>query len=163
MVARSAGLLLYRITTAGVVEVLLAHPGGPFWLRKDEGAWSVPKGEYDPEADALATAFREFREETGHDAPASEVIPLGEVRQPSGKVVTAWAVRGELDVTQATSNTFEMEWPHGSGTMREFPEVDRLEWVSVERARTKLLKGQVPFLERLTESIDSRKRDPTAR
>jgi predicted NUDIX family NTP pyrophosphohydrolase len=161
MVARSAGLLLYRITTAGVVEVLLAHPGGPFWLRKDEGAWSVPKGEYDPEADALATAFREFREETGHDAPASEVIPLGEVRQPSGKVVTAWAVRGELDVTQATSNTFEMEWPHGSGTMREFPEVDRLEWVSVEVARTKLLKGQVPFLDRLTEGIVSRKRDPS--
>ena len=163
MVARSAGLLLYRITTAGVVEVLLAHPGGPFWLRKDEGAWSVPKGEYDPEADALATAFREFREETGHDAPAGETIPLGEVRQPSGKTVTAWALRGELDVTDATSNTFEMEWPRGSGTMREFPEVDRLEWMSLEVARTKLLKGQVPFLERLTESIDSRKRDPTAR
>ena len=161
--ARSAGLLLYRITTAGVVEVLLAHPGGPFWLRKDEGAWSVPKGEYDPEADALATAFREFREETGHDAPAGKQIPLGEVRQPSGKMVTAWALRGELDVTDATSNTFEMEWPRGSGTLREFPEVDRLEWMTVEVARTKLLKGQVPFLERLTESIDSRKRDPTAR
>jgi predicted NUDIX family NTP pyrophosphohydrolase len=154
---------LYRITTAGVVEVLLAHPGGPFWSRKDEGAWSVPKGEYDPDADPLATAFREFREETGHDAPAGKQIPLGEVRQPSGKMVTAWALRGELDVTQATSNTFEMEWPLGSGTMHEFPEVDRLEWMSVEVARTKLLKGQVPFLDRLTESIGSRKRDPSGR
>jgi predicted NUDIX family NTP pyrophosphohydrolase len=155
MVARSAGLLLYRITAAGVVQVLLAHPGGPFWSRKDEGAWSVPKGEYDLDTDALATAFREFREETGHDAPAGEPIPLGEVRQPSGKRVTAWALKGELDVTTASSNTFEMEWPRGSGTMREFPEVDRLEWVPVEAARTKLLKGQVPFLERLTESIES--------
>jgi predicted NUDIX family NTP pyrophosphohydrolase len=163
MVSRSAGLLLYRITTAGVVEVLLAHPGGPFWSRKEEGAWSVPKGEYDPDADALATAYREFREETGHDAPAGEPIALGEARQPSGKRVTAWAILGDLDVTQASSNTFEMEWPRGSGTMREFPEVDRLEWMSVERARTKLLKGQVPFLDRLTESIDSAMRDPRTR
>jgi predicted NUDIX family NTP pyrophosphohydrolase len=155
VVVRSAGLLLYRITPEGVVEVLLAHPGGPFWSRKEEGAWSVPKGEYDPDADALATAYREFREETGHDAPDGEPIFLGEVRQPSGKRVTAWALRGELDVTQASSNTFEMEWPRGSGTLREFPEVDRLEWVSVERARTKLLKGQVPFLDRLTQSIGS--------
>jgi predicted NUDIX family NTP pyrophosphohydrolase len=163
MVARSAGLLLYRITTAGVVEVLLAHPGGPFWSRKEEGAWSVPKGECDPDADALATAYREFLEETGHDAPVGEPVPLGEVRQPSGKRVTAWALQGDLDVTQASSNTFEMEWPRGSGTMREFPEVDRLEWVSVERARSKLLKGQVPFLDRLTQSIDSGKRDPRSR
>jgi predicted NUDIX family NTP pyrophosphohydrolase len=163
MVVRSAGLLLYRITAAAVVEVLLAHPGGPFWARKEEGAWSVPKGEYDPDADALTTAYREFREETGHDAPAGEPIPLGELRQPSGKRVTAWALQGELDPAQATSNTFEMEWPRGSGIMREFPEVDRLEWVSVERARTKLLKGQVPFLDRLTESIDSGKRDPGGR
>ena len=159
MVARSAGLLLYRITAAGVVEVLLAHPGGPFWSRKDAGAWSVPKGEYDWDVNALATAFREFREETGHDAPAGEPIPLGEVRQPGGKKVAAWALRGELDVTRAYSNTFEMEWPRGSGTIREFPEVDRLEWVSVEGARTKLLKGQVPFLDRLMESINSEKRD----
>jgi predicted NUDIX family NTP pyrophosphohydrolase len=163
VVARSAGLLLYRITTAGVVEVLLAHPGGPFWSRKEDGAWSLPKGEYDPDADALATAYREFREETGHDAPVGEPIPLGEVRQPSGKRVTAWALRGDFDVTQASSNTFEMEWPRGSGTMRQFPEVDRLEWMSVERARTKLLKGQVPLLDRLAESVDSQKRDPGGR
>jgi predicted NUDIX family NTP pyrophosphohydrolase len=157
MVARSAGLLLYRITTAGVVEVLLAHPGGPFWSRKDDGWWSVPKGEYDPDTDALATAYREFREETGHDAPAGDPIPLGEARQPSGKRVTVWALQGDFDVTKASSNTFEMEWPRGSGTMREFPEVDRLEWMSVERARTKLLKGQVTFLDRLTETIGSEK------
>ena len=163
MVSRSAGLLLYRITTTGAVEVLLAHPGGPFWSRKEEGAWSVPKGEYDPDADALATAYREFREETGHEAPAGEPIPLGEVRQPSGKRVSAWALQGDLDVTRASSNTFEMEWPRGSGIMREFPEVDRLEWASLERARTKLLKGQVPFLDRLTESIDSDVRDPRRR
>jgi predicted NUDIX family NTP pyrophosphohydrolase len=160
---RSAGLLLFRITTAGVVEVLLAHPGGPFWSRKDAGAWSVPKGEYDPDADALATAYREFREETGHDAPAGEPIPLGEVRQPGGKKVAAWALEGDLDVTQASSNTFEMEWPRHSGTMREFPEVDRLEWVSVELARTKLLKGQVPFVDRLTALIDSGRPDPGGR
>jgi predicted NUDIX family NTP pyrophosphohydrolase len=159
MVARSAGLLLYRITTAGVVEVLLAHPGGPFWSRKEEGAWSLPKGEYDPDADALACAYREFREETGHDPPVGEPIPLGEVRQPGGKRVTAWALQGDLDVTRASSNTFEMEWPRGSGTMREFPEVDRLEWMSVEQARRKLLRGLVPFLNRLMESIDPEKRD----
>jgi predicted NUDIX family NTP pyrophosphohydrolase len=141
--------------------VLLAHPGGPYWSRKDEGAWSVPKGEYEPDADALAAAFREFREETGHDAPAGEPIPLGEVRQPGGKRVTIWALEGELDVTHASSNTFEMEWPRGSGNLRAFPEIDRLEWVSVGRARTKLLKGQVPFLDRLTESIDSKRSDPS--
>jgi predicted NUDIX family NTP pyrophosphohydrolase len=163
VVARSAGLLLYRMTAAGDVEVLLAHPGGPYWSRKDEGAWSVPKGEYEPDADALAAAFREFREETGHDAPAGEPIPLGEVRQPGGKRVAVWALEGELDVTHASSNTFEMEWPRGSGTIRAFPEIDRLEWVSVGRARTKLLKGQVPFLDRLTESIDSKRPDPGGR
>jgi predicted NUDIX family NTP pyrophosphohydrolase len=157
VVARSAGLLLYRITDAGVVEVLIAHPGGPFWNRKDDGVWSVPKGEYNAEDDALATAYREFREETGHDAPAGEPIPLGEVRQPSGKRVTAWALEGELDVTDVTSNTFEMEWPRGSGTQREFPEVDRLEWLPIARARRKLLKGQMPLLERLTDAIEQKR------
>jgi predicted NUDIX family NTP pyrophosphohydrolase len=157
VVARSAGLLLYRVTGAGVAEVLIAHPGGPFWARKDDGVWSVPKGEYNPEDDALATAYREFREETGHDAPAGEPIPLGEVRQPSGKRVTAWAIEGELDVADMTSNTFEMEWPRGSGTLREFPEVDRLEWLPVARARTKLLKGQVPLLDRLMDAIGQKR------
>jgi predicted NUDIX family NTP pyrophosphohydrolase len=156
MVARSAGLLLYRVSDEGAVEVLLAHPGGPFWARKDAGAWSIPKGEYEQSEDALATARREFREEVGQDAPAGDLVPLGERRQPSGKWVTAWALAGDLDVTRATSNTFEIEWPKGSGTMREFPEVDRVEWMTLEQARAKLLKGQVPFLDALEESLERR-------
>ena len=153
MVARSAGLLLYRVSGEGVVEVLLAHPGGPFWARKDAGAWSIPKGEYEPSEDALATARREFREEVGLDAPAGDPVPLGERRQPSGKWVTAWALARDLDVTHAESNTFEMEWPKGSGTLREFPEVDRVEWMPIDVARRKLLKGQVPFLDDLMQTI----------
>jgi predicted NUDIX family NTP pyrophosphohydrolase len=151
--AKSAGLLLYRISNAGVVEVLLAHPGGPFWARKDAGAWSIPKGEYEPTEDALATARREFREEVGLDPPAGDPLPLGERRQPSGKWVTAWAVAGDLDVTHATSNTFEIEWPRGSGERREFPEVDRVEWIPISLARQKLLKGQVPFLDVMMDAI----------
>jgi predicted NUDIX family NTP pyrophosphohydrolase len=153
MVARSAGLLLYRVSPEGVVEVLLAHPGGPFWARKDAGAWSIPKGEYEPSDDALAAARREFREEVGLDPPAGEPVPLGEHRQPGGKRVTAWAVGGDLDVTDATSNTFEIEWPKGSGTRRSFPEVDRVEWMSVSVAREKLLKGQLVFLDALVELL----------
>jgi predicted NUDIX family NTP pyrophosphohydrolase len=148
----SAGLLLYRITD-GVLEVLLAHPGGPFWVRKDQGAWTVPKGEYEPGEDALAAARREFREETGHAPPSGEAIELGALIQPSRKQVTVWALEGDLDVTRALSNTFEMEWPRGSGRTREFPEVDRVAWASIPTARTKLLKGQVPFLDRLLEAL----------
>ena len=154
MVARSAGLLLYRVSDQGVVEVLLAHPGGPFWAKKDDGVWSIPKGEYEPQDDPLATAKREFREEVGLDAPAGEPTSLGERRQPSGKWVIAWALAGDLDITRASSNTFEIEWPRGSGTMREFPEVDRVEWMAVVLARRKLLKGQVPFLDTLLETIN---------
>ena len=153
MVARSAGLLLYRVSDEGLVEVLLAHPGGPFWARKDDGAWSIPKGEYEPSEDALATARREFREEVGLDPPAGEPVPLGKRRQPSGKWVTAWALAGDLDVTHATSNTFEIEWPKGSGNLREFPEVDRVAWMPIDTARHKLLKGQVPFLDDLMETV----------
>jgi len=156
MVARSAGLLLYRVTDEGVVEVLLVHPGGPFWARKDDGVWSIPKGEYEPSDDALATARREFREEVGLDPPPGEPTPLGERRQPSGKWVTVWALAGDLDVTLATSNTFEMEWPRGSGAVREFPEVDRVEWMPLAVARRKLLKGQVPFLDALKEKVGAR-------
>jgi predicted NUDIX family NTP pyrophosphohydrolase len=152
MVARSAGLLLYRISDEGVVEVLLVHPGGPFWAKKDAGAWSIPKGEYEPEDDPLGTARREFREEVGLDPPAAEPMNLGELRQPSGKWVSAWALPGDLDLTHTDSNTFEMEWPRGSGTMREFPEVDRVEWMPVSVARHKLLKGQVPFLDALMDA-----------
>jgi predicted NUDIX family NTP pyrophosphohydrolase len=153
MVARSAGLLLYRVSDQGVVEVLLAHPGGPFWAKKDDGVWSIPKGEYEPQDDPLATAKREFREEVGLDAPAGEPTLLGERRQPSGKWVMAWALAGDLDITHASSNTFEIEWPRGSGTMREFPEVDRVEWMPVVLARRKLLKGQVLFVDTLLEAI----------
>jgi predicted NUDIX family NTP pyrophosphohydrolase len=155
MVARSAGLLLYRTADDGLVEVLLTHPGGPFWARKDEGVWSIPKGEYGDDEDPLAAAYREFREEIGFDPPTADPTPLGTRRQPSGKRVVAWAIHGDLDVTHAVSNTFEIEWPKGSGKTREFPEVDRVEWMSVARARTKILKGQVPFLDHLMDELSA--------
>jgi predicted NUDIX family NTP pyrophosphohydrolase len=137
MPARSAGLLLYRTTTTGL-DVLLAHPGGPFWARKDEGVWSVPKGEYDEGDDPLAAARREFGEETGLSLPPGRPRPLGEVTQRSGKRVTAWALEGDLDLTGAASNTFEMEWPRGSGRLVAFPEVDRIEWLPLETAFVKI-------------------------
>jgi predicted NUDIX family NTP pyrophosphohydrolase len=149
----SAGLLLYR-APGGVVEVLIAHPGGPFWARKDDGAWSIPKGEYDDGDDPWATAQREFSEELGLPVPAGPRIDFGAVKQPSGKVVTAFAVRGDLNITETRSNTFELEWPKGSGRMREFPEVDRVGWFSVAQARAKLLKGQRVFLDRLMSHED---------
>ena len=161
MPKRSAGLLVYRVTKSGVAEVLVAHPGGPFWAKKDAGAWSIPKGEYEDGDDALATAFREFREETGQAPPDTEAVPLGELTQPGGKRVLAWAIEGDLDVTHTVSNTFEMEWPKGSGRFREFPEVDRVEWMTVTDARTKLLKGQNPFLDRLMEVLRVRYDNPT--
>ena len=144
----SAGVLLYR-SRDGVVEVLIAHPGGPFWARKDDGVWSIPKGEYTEGEDPWAIAQREFLEELGLPVPAGPRIDLGALRQPSGKVVTTFAILGDLDVTDAHSNTFELEWPKGSGTMREFPEVDRVGWFPVAQARTKLLKGQRAFLDLL--------------
>ncbi len=144
----SAGVLLYRVCD-GVVEVLIAHPGGPFWARKDDGVWSIPKGEYPDGEDPWAAARREFSEELGLSVPAGSRIDLGPAKQPSGKVVTAFAVQGDLDVTNARSNTFELEWPKGSGTLRSFPEVDRVAWLPVARARVKLLKGQRAFLDRL--------------
>jgi len=144
----SAGVLLYR-TRDGVVEVLIAHPGGPFWARKDNGAWSIPKGEYAESEDSWTAAQREFFEELGLSAPAGTRLDLGQLKQSGGKVVTAFAVCGDLDVTEALSNTFELEWPKGSGKFREFPEVDRVGWFSVAQARVKLLKGQLGFLDRL--------------
>jgi predicted NUDIX family NTP pyrophosphohydrolase len=144
----SAGVLLYRVRD-GVVEVLLVHPGGPFWARKDGGVWSIPKGEYTDGEDPWTAAQREFFEELGLAVPAGPRIDFGPLKQPSGKVVTAFAVEGDLDVTDARSNTFQLEWPKGSGTMREFPEVDRVGWFPVAQARTKLLKGQRAFLDRL--------------
>jgi len=153
MPKRSAGLVVWRRSADGL-EVLLVHPGGPFWARKDDGAWSIPKGEIDGDEEPLAVAAREFAEELGTLPPALDAaIALGEVRQPGGKIVTAWAVEGDIDVSGVRSNTFDMEWPRGSGRMRTFPEVDRAEWFGPERARVKLLAGQVPFLDRLAERV----------
>ncbi|KLO41942.1 NUDIX domain-containing protein [Mycobacterium nebraskense] len=149
----SAGVLLYR-TRGGVVEVLIAHPGGPFWARKDNGAWSIPKGEYADGEDPWTAAQREFAEELGLSVPAGTRLDLGQLKQSGGKVVTAFAVGGDLDVTDTRSNTFELEWPKGSGTLREFPEVDRVGWFSVAQARVKLLKGQLAFLDRLMADPD---------
>src|SRR3984957_8904865 len=145
----SAGLLLYRVHDGrdGRVEVLIAHPGGPFWARKDDGAWSIPKGEYTDGDDPWVAAQREFSEEIGLPVPDGPRIDFGAVKQPSGKVVTAFAVEADLDITDARSNTFELEWPRGSGTVREFPEVDRVDWFPVAQARQKLLKGQRAFLD----------------
>lgn len=144
----SAGLLLYRVCD-DVVEVLIAHPGGPFWARKDDGAWSIPKGEYACGEDPWAAAQREFVEELGLPVPAGPRIDLGTLKQPSGKVVTAFAVQADLDITDARSNTFQLEWPKGSGKLKEFPEVDRVGWFLLADARSKLLKGQRPLLDRL--------------
>jgi predicted NUDIX family NTP pyrophosphohydrolase len=144
----SAGLLLYRVRD-GVVEVLIGHPGGPFWARKDDGAWSIPKGEYTDGEDPWAAAQREFEEEVGFAPPIGPRIDLGSVKQPSGKVLTVFAVRADLDITDAHSNTFELEWPKGSGRLRQFPEIDRLDWFAIAKVRVKLLKGQLPVLDRL--------------
>lgn len=153
MPKRSAGLLLYR-RTGTVVEVLLVHPGGPYWARRDDGAWSLPKGEYTADEDPLEVAYREFREELGTDAPSGpEPAFLGEVRQSGGKRVSAWAVEGDLDVSVVRSNTFAMEWPPGSGATREFPEVDRAGWFDLDAAHRKLIAAQVEFLDRLSARL----------
>ena len=144
----SAGVLLWRRGASGV-EVLIGHMGGPFWARRDDGAWSLPKGEHGPDEDPLAVARREFEEETGSPVPAAELVPLGQVRQSGGKVLTVWAGEGDLDADATRSNTFQLEWPPRSGRVREFPEIDRTAWVTVDVARTKLVKGQVELLDRL--------------
>ncbi|MDT5008823.1 MAG: hypothetical protein QOH57_440 [Mycobacterium sp.] len=144
----SAGLLPYRIRD-GVVEVLIGHPGGPFWARKDDGSWSILKGEYLEDEDPWDAARREFTEETGLPPPVGTPIAFAPVRQPSGKVLTAFAVHSDVDITDAHSNTFEIEWPKGSGRLREFPEIDRVQWFSVAQARVKLLKGHRVILDRL--------------
>ena len=143
----SAGILVFR-RSAGAVEVFLVHPGGPFWAKKDDGAWSIPKGELAPGEDPLAAAKREFREETGQ-AIEGDFISLGDIRQASGKVVAAWAVEGEIDARAIASNSFEMEWPPRSGRRQSFPEVDRAAWFSLDEARRRINRGQTAFLERL--------------
>lgn len=146
----SAGLLLHR-RRGDDVEVLIGHPGGPFWARKDDGAWSIPKGEYTSGEDPWEVARREFAEELGCPAPDGPVLDLGAVRQPSGKVLMVFAVRADLDVSGARSNTFTLEWPKGSGRLQEFPEIDRVAWLGIRQAQVKLLKGQRVFLDRLVE------------
>jgi predicted NUDIX family NTP pyrophosphohydrolase len=141
--------LLFR-ETLGHLEVLLVHLGGPFWAKKDEGSWSIPKGEFEENEDPLTAAMREFEEETGF-AVAGSPIPLEPLRQPSGKVVYAWAMKGDLDPARLKSNTFSMEWPPKSGRQQEFPEIDRAEWFTIEPAMQKILKGQAGFLTQLQE------------
>lgn len=144
----SAGLLVYR-HQLGLPEVLLVHPGGPFWRKRDDGAWSIPKGEYGAGEEPQAAAFREFTEELGATPPAASGHPLGEVVQAGGKRVVAYAVESDFDVSMIRSNSFEMEWPPGSGRRESFPEVDRAGWFSLEVAKGKIISGQRPLLERL--------------
>jgi predicted NUDIX family NTP pyrophosphohydrolase len=145
---QSAGLLVYR-QRDGRLQVLLVHPGGPFWQKRDDGAWSIPKGELGENEAGMDVARREFQEELGVPAPDGEPLALGAVRQAGGKVVHAWAVPGDLDVRRVTSNTFEVDWPPRSGKLQQFPEVDRAAWFDLDAARRKLLPAQCKFLDRL--------------
>jgi len=158
----SAGLLPFRVSDKGGTDVFIVHPGGPFWTRKDDGAWSIAKGEYEPEEeDPEDAARREFVEEVGAPAPAGRSLALGEVRQPSGKRITVWAVDAPaFDIDQVVSNEFEIEWPPRSGRTQHFPEVDRAEWMPIAVARRKLVKGQVEFLDRLSRALIAKGLDP---
>ncbi len=148
----SAGIMLYRKRAAGI-EILLVHPGGPFWAKKDIGAWSIPKGEYTEDEDAFVAAKREFKEETGSDAPSTKAFELGQVKY-SNKLLTAWALEGSLDARRISSNTFTMEWPPKSGRKQEFDEIDRAGWFLPADAKQKLVSGQVELVERLCEQLD---------
>ncbi len=149
---RSAGILLWR-KRDGDLEVLLGHPGGPLFAKKDADPWPVLKGEIAPGEDELDVARREFEEESGHPTPDGDVLELGEIRQKGGKVVVAWAIEGDLDPALARSNTFEMEWPPHSGRFAAFPEIDRVEWFDLDTARTKVKAAQIPLLERLADAV----------
>ena len=155
MTARSAGLLLYRRPddVSNGVQVLLGHMGGPYWKGKDAAAWSIPKGEYTGDEDPLAAARREFAEELGLEPPGADFVPLGEVLQRGGKIVTAWAVEADVDVRKIVSNSFEIEWPPRSGRRQKFPEVDRADWFEIPVARLKIVQGQLPLLDRLTQQL----------
>jgi predicted NUDIX family NTP pyrophosphohydrolase len=152
MPERSAGILLYRVEGHGL-EVLLVHPGGPFFARKDDGAWGIPKGLYKDDEEPLAAARREFAEELGSPCPDGPALDLGEIRQKNGKRVTAWALEGDLDAGTITSNTFTIEWPPRSGRRQEFPEIDRAGWFTLDAARVKILAAQAPLLDRLAEAL----------
>jgi len=147
----SGGILLYRHVD-GRLQVMLAHPGGPFWAKKDDGAWSIPKGLLDENEDPFEAAKREFREETGHEIEGN-FIELGELKQPSRKIVHAWAIESDLDVKEIRSNTFSLEWPKNSGNVKEYPEIDRAEWFELNEAKIKILRGQADFIDKLVEII----------
>ena len=151
MSKKSAGILLYR-EISGHLEVFLVHPGGPFWAKKDEGAWSIPKGEFEGDEEPFSAAKREFAEEVG-STPEGEAIPLRPVRQPSGKLIYAWVMKYDLELAEFRSNTFSMEWPPKSGCYEEFPEVDRAAWLTFDTARRKIVKGQIPFLDQLQDVL----------
>jgi predicted NUDIX family NTP pyrophosphohydrolase len=151
MSARSAGILAYRFDNDRL-QVMLVHPGGPFWAKKDEGAWSVPKGLYEKNEEPLKAALREFQEETGFTAEGP-FLELGELKQPGGKIITAWAAEGDFDPSKLKSNTFTLEWPKNSGYVKEYPEIDKAEWLTIEAAHEKILKGQRAFLDRLIQKI----------
>lgn len=153
MAKRSAGLLLYRHRDH-VTEVFLVHPGGPFWAKKELGAWSIPKGEYAEDEDPLSAARREFAEETGFPAPAT-TLDLGDLKQAGGKIVIAWAAEGDCDPEKLVSNNCQIEWPPRSGRSMEIPEVDRAAWFNLDEARRRILKGQLPFLDRLVQKLSS--------
>ena len=148
----SAGILLFRYQNSKL-EVMLVHPGGPFWAKKDDGAWSIPKGLFAEGEKPLEAAKREFKEETGFDIDG-EFIELGELKQPSGKIVQAWAFEKDLDVTKIESNTFELEWPMNSGTIRKYPEIDKGQWFGISPAKKKILKGQVGFIDVLLKKLN---------
>lgn len=149
---KSAGLLMYRRAAAAGLQVLLAHPGGPFWHAKDDGAWTLPKGEYEETEEPLAAARREFTEETGFDS-APPFVPLGEVAQKSGKRILAWAFEGDCDPARLRCNTFELEWPPRSGRRQSYPEVDRIGWFTLDEARRKMNPTQAVLLQRLREAV----------
>lgn len=149
---KSAGLLMYRRTPQGAIEVLLAHPGGPYWQRKDAGAWTLPKGEYEAPEEPLAAALREWAEETGFPA-TPPFLPLGEVKQKSGKHIAAWAFEGTCDPAGLKCNTFEIEWPPRSGRMQSFPEIDRVAWFGPEEARARINPAQSAFVDRLLQLL----------
>jgi predicted NUDIX family NTP pyrophosphohydrolase len=152
MTKLSAGILMYRRSARGI-ELLLAHPGGPFWANKDQGAWSIPKGEYGEDEDPLAAAKREFAEELGSALPARPLLNLGAIKQPSQKVITAFAVEGDFDPATLASNRFELEWPPKGGRTQSFAEIDSARWFTPEEAREKILPGQAPFIDRLLEYL----------
>src|SRR5205807_9674646 len=153
MPKKSAGLLLYRINDPAEIVVLLVHPGGPFWRNKDEGAWTIPKGEFDDFEDPLEAAKREFKEELGSSPPAGEYFPLKPIKQKNNKTVHAWAVKGDFDPVTLKSNTFSCEWPPKSRSMQEFPEVDRAEWFAPDEAKRKILLAQVPLIDQLLQLL----------